>query len=628
MCGIAGIFEYSTSSGGVDAQVVVAMRDTLIHRGPDGEGLYLSDDRRVGLGHRRLAIVDIAGGAQPMTGRDGSVLVFNGEIYNYPSLRRELEADGVAFRTTCDTEVILHLYERFGPSCVDRLEGMFAFALWDPTLERMIFARDPVGEKPLYWTDAGGRLIFGSEIKAILQHPSVTAKVDESQIGPYLANLVTPGPQTLFEGINKLRPGTLMTCDSSGVQLRSFVPLPRPRALRDVPVAEAASTVVGMLEESLNDRLMSDVPVGVLLSGGVDSSALVALLRDRGQDMATFSVGYGAGDPGDERGEARRVAKHFGTDHHEVEIGEREAIGFLSDLIHHQDEPLADPVCIPLHFVCRLAADNGVKVVLAGEGSDEVFWGYSNYRQLLRAWPALQLIGSMPAPLRSAATAAVGSRIGMSGKSVEMAINGGRPLAAHSFLWNSVALRGNLLADPDPGDIGWQRSDPGRGESSKERFMFDTQEYEFGVRLPELLLMRIDRFSMGNSIEARAPFLAPGLIDYMYGQSLGTKMNSKESKIALRTGLRGLLPDWVLDRRKQGFGAPVRKWFDSELGMLFELAASEETLGRYFDLDGLRSMLGSGGYGFGLWPILNFGLWHMKWIEGRDLEAELEGRAR
>ena len=209
----------------------------------------------------------------------------------------------------------------------------------------------------------------------------------------------------------------------------------------------------------------------------------------------------------------------------------------------------------------------------------------------------------------------------MSGKSVETAVNGGRPLAAHSFLWNSVALRESLLIDANPEDFGWQRSDPGRGESSRDRFMFDTQEYEFGTRLPELLLMRIDRFSMGNSVEARAPFLAPGLADYMYGQSLATKMNARESKIALRKGLRGLVPDWVLDRRKQGFGAPVREWFNSELGALFDLVLTEETLGRYFDLARLRVMLASDGNRFGLWPILNFGLWHMKWIEGRDIDV-------
>lgn len=623
MCGIAGIFEYSTVEGSVHEEAVIAMRDTLIHRGPDGEGVFVSADRRVGLGHRRLSIVDLAGGAQPMTGPDGSVLVFNGEIYNYPALKRGLEADGVRFATSCDTEVILHLYARHGEQCVDHLEGMFAFALYDPAEDKMVFARDPIGEKPLYWAERSGRLFFGSEIKAILANPAVTPEVEEAQIGPYLTNLVTPGPQTLFKGVFKLRPGALMVCDRQGIRHRSFKPLPRSRDLREVPLEDAARHSVEMLEKSLADRLMADVPVGVLLSGGVDSSALVALLRERGQNMATFSVGYPPSEGGDERDEARKVAKHFGTNHHEVEIGESEAVGFLNDLIHHQDEPIADPVCIPLNFVCKLAAENGVKVVLAGEGADEVFWGYTNYRRLLRIWPAIQLLGAMPTPLQAGAIRLASSRFDSSAEVLGANLGGGRPLGGHTFLWDSIETRRHLLKRSEGFDFGWQPSESARGQSTRDRFIFDTQEYEFGVRLPELLLMRIDRFSMSNSIEARAPFLAPGLVDYMYGQSLATKASATQSKIALRAGLRGIVPDWVLDRPKQGFGAPVRKWFDTELGRLFEVVARGETLGRYFDVDGLRAILDSQSSGFGLWPVLNFGLWHMKWIEGIDLDEVL-----
>ena len=337
MCGLTGIFEFQTSEGGVREDVLVRMRDTLVHRGPDGEGIFISEDRRLGLGHRRLAIVDLAGGAQPMTDDRGRVLVFNGEIYNYPRLRAQLELDGVNFRTACDTEVILRLYDLHGESCVEHLEGMFAFALFDPAEEKLVLARDPVGEKPLYWTASAGRLIFGSEIKAILEHPAVTPQVDESQLGAYLMNLVTPGPQTLFSGISKLAPGTLMICGRQGIRKRTFTPRPRPREMRDVSLAESSAMAVELLGESLSDRLMADVPVGVLLSGGVDSTALVALLRDREQPMATFSVGYGAEDEGDERAQARRVADHFGTDHHEVEIGAPEAVGFVNDLIKHQD---------------------------------------------------------------------------------------------------------------------------------------------------------------------------------------------------------------------------------------------------------------------------------------------------
>jgi len=367
--------------------------------------------------------------------------------------------------------------------------------------------------------------------------------------------------------------------------------------------------------------LMADVPVGVLLSGGVDSSALVALVRDREQPMATFSVGYAAEDGGDERREARRVAAHYGTDHHEIEIGESDAIGFLKRLVHHQDEPIADPVCIPLFFVCQLAAESGVKVVLAGEGADEVFWGYGDYQRLLKVWPAIQAIGALPPSVARMASRLVASRTNKEAHLIERAVNGGRPLGGHHFFWNSAILSDQILegAGSAPA-LGWHPSEPGEGESSRDRFMFDTQEYEFGIRLPELLLMRIDRFSMANSIEARAPFLAPALIDYMYGQSLSTKMTRNQSKLALRTGLRGVVPDWVLDRPKQGFGAPVRKWLDSDMGKLFEVAASDSTLGKYFDLNGLREVAAANGSGFGLWPILNFALWHMTWIEGRDMD--------
>jgi len=621
MCGIAGIVECGAGGSRVDVRVLTKMRDTLIHRGPDGSGIFVNPERTVGLAHRRLSIVDLAGGAQPMISTSGCVVVFNGEIYNYPYLRKELEADGARFATNSDTEVLLHLYERKGASFVEALEGMFAFALHDPATGATLLARDPVGEKPLYWTQRGGNLIFGSEIKALLAHPAVSPAVAESQIGPYLSNLVTPGPETLFEGISKLRPGTLMICDSAGVRTTTYFVAPRARQLREVSLAESATTAVEMLERSLNDRLMSDVPVGVLLSGGVDSSALVALLRERGSDMATFSVGYSAADGGDERAEARRVAKHFGTDHYEIEIGAKDGVGFLDSLIHHQDEPIADPVCIPLHFVCKLAAKEGVKVVLAGEGADEVFWGYANYRRMLRAWPAVQLLGSLPQSLRRPVAVAAGRAVGVSASSIEMAVRDGRPLCGHSFLWNGAELRSFMLTDSDdPTAIGWDPSTDASGETSRTRFMFDTQEYEFGVRLPELLLMRIDRFSMANSIEARAPFLAPGLIDYMYGQSLKTKMTTRESKMALRAGLRGLVPDWVLDRPKQGFGAPVNKWMEASLGKLFEAACTPETLGMYFDLDALNQLYREPGRGFGVWPILNFGLWHMKWIEGRDLD--------
>jgi asparagine synthase (glutamine-hydrolysing) len=622
MCGLSGVFEYGRAVGSVTPDVVVAMRDVLRHRGPDGEGLFVSEDRRLGLGHRRLSILDLEHGAQPMFGRGGTCLVFNGEIYNYPALRRELERDGVAFKTTCDTEVILHLYERHGEACVDHLNGMFAFALWDPQAESLLLCRDRLGEKPLYWADVGGRLVFGSEIKALLQHPSVVAEVNAEALPSYLAHLVVPSPETLYAGIHKLAPGTLATCTARGVNVRRYWHGLATREFADVSLEDATEAVRAGLETSTRDRLLSDVPVGVLLSGGLDSTALVALLRERAEGLATFSVGFADHPEIDERAEAARVAEHFRTDHHEVSVTESEALGFLDGMVHHQDEPLADPVCLPLHFVCALAQREGVKVVLAGEGSDEMFWGYPAYVGLLRQWRWARAVLRLPGPVRRALPRGVRAGEHPYFRERLEALAGGRHLPGHfpPGLWRHH--RETLLSG-DAGEMlpGWSPAAAAPGEKPLHRLLFDTQEYEFGVRLPELLLMRIDRFSMANSVEARVPFLDPGLVELAYRLPLEHKLAGTEGKVVLRRALAGLVPQHVLERRKQGFGAPVRKWMGSELGGLFRELLEGEALRRYFDTTALRAALERDrgvGANPALWPIMNFALWHRYWIEGHE----------
>ncbi|HME05336.1 MAG TPA: asparagine synthase (glutamine-hydrolyzing), partial [Solirubrobacteraceae bacterium] len=337
MCGFAGVYEYGTADGSVSHERIVKMRDTLTHRGPDGEGIFVSEDGRVGLGHRRLAIVDIAGGTQPMFGRAGECLVYNGEIYNYPRLRQGLEAERVRFETNCDTEVVMRLYERDGIDCLRSLDGMFAFALWDPACRRLLLARDRMGEKPLYWSNVAGRLVFGSEIKALLEHPAIRPELNRPALGAYLTHLVTPCPDTLFRGIFKLAQGEMAICDADGVRVSRYWDVASPRRWTDMSLEAAGTAVRSMLDRSIGERLMSDVPVGVLLSGGLDSTALVALLGERARGLATFSVGFDNHPAYDERHEARRVARHFGTDHHEISVTERDAIAFLPRLIHHQD---------------------------------------------------------------------------------------------------------------------------------------------------------------------------------------------------------------------------------------------------------------------------------------------------
>ncbi|WP_265562947.1 asparagine synthase (glutamine-hydrolyzing) [Streptomyces hygroscopicus] len=620
MCGIAGVYEYGRAVGRVTSETVTRMRDTLGHRGPDGAGVHVSEDGRVGLGHRRLAIVDLSHGMQPMFGEDGECLVFNGEIYNYPALRRELEGRGARFRTDCDTEVILHAYRHYGDACVERLTGMFAFALWDPGAERLLFARDPVGEKPFYWTVQDGTFLFASETKALLAHPRVTAEVNTAVLESYLANLVVPSPATLYRGINKLPPGTAGTCDARGVRTWRYRDLAAGRTFLDVSLSDAAERVRTLLQRSVQARLMSDVPVGVLLSGGFDSTSLVALLRDRAEGTSTFSVGFGDAPELDERHEARWVARHFGTDHHEVTVSPREALETLAAMVHHQDEPLADPVCMPLGFVCALARQRGVPVVLAGEGADELFWGYPTYSRVMRRQRELQLFQKLPAGARRLLTGVVPrSRRGRAYEILAGAA-AGRQYPMHFPLCMPTTLRSDLLI-PRQYDPPLVRPPLGDGETGLQTVAFDTQHYEFSLRLPELLLMRIDRFSMAHSVEARVPFLDPELVEFAYRLPVHYKVDRDRTKVVLRQALADIVPERVMKRRKQGFGAPIAHWLRGPMGDALLDLLDSPAMGRYFRTRTLAEMAaehraGRAQHAWSLWPVLNFAVWHRVWVEG------------
>jgi asparagine synthase (glutamine-hydrolysing) len=623
VCGITGTFQYGRSEGSVSAELLVRMRETLHHRGPDGEGLFLSPDRRVGFGHRRLAIIDPAGGKQPMLAPDGTCVVFNGEIYNYPELRKALDATGIKFDTRCDTEVILHLYRRYGERCVDHLTGMFAFAVWDPMHGRIFFARDPVGEKPLFWADHSGEFLFASEIKALLEHPVVPREVNHDAIGPYLANLTTPGPETLFRGINKLGPGCCGVCDAQGVRISRYSYLARTRHW-DGHNGHSSEHVRSLLDESVRMRLMSDVPVGVLLSGGMDSTTIVALLRDQAHELASFTVGFPGVDMHDEREEARWVARRFGTKHHEVVLHEQDALDILGPLIYHADEPIADPVCVPLFAVCRLAREAGIKVVLAGEGADELFWGYHEYRATVERWRRFQAILALPKALRQLAAAATSPTRRPRRRELLEGISSGRARPVHMPVGLTGYQRARLMCSGASGP-GWAPGNASSGEDALTTFGFDTQEYEFGVRLPELLLMRIDRFSMANSVEARVPFLDPSLINYVYQLPLDQKIRGGITKFVLKQAVSDVVPDRVALRPKQGFAAPTAQWFAGRHGNLLCSLMNQDALRRYFNASYLSHLVSAGGVnpwdtGRILWPILNFGLWHKQWIEGESLD--------
>src|SRR5713101_4424358 len=387
MCGICGVWEYGASRGNIRREFVTSMRDVMTHRGPDDAGELIFDEARGGFGFRRLSIIDLSeAGHQPMHGCTDRVwLVFNGEIYNHAALREGLEQRGHVYASRTDSETILHLYEERGLDFVQDIEGDYAIAVWDADRERLVLARDRAGVKPLYFYQKDGRFIFASEIKAILEHPAVTPEVDEEALCHYLTLLTTPAPQTLFRDVRKLSAGHMLVVNRGGparmTQYWDALPPACPVVRSE---AEHQRNILELLRASIKKRMMADVPFGVFLSGGVDSSANVALMSElMTQPVQTFTVGFEDSEELNELDTARAVASRFRTDHHEVIIGQQDMLKFLPELVFHQDEPLADPVCVPLYYVSKLARETGTVVVQVGEGADEIFAGYDWFRKYL-----------------------------------------------------------------------------------------------------------------------------------------------------------------------------------------------------------------------------------------------------
>ncbi|MDP7260152.1 MAG: asparagine synthase (glutamine-hydrolyzing), partial [Anaerolineales bacterium] len=403
MCGICGLLQMPGGQP-VSGELLERMNDLIRHRGPDDAGSYISPDGRVGMANRRLAIIDPSpAGRQPLSNESGSIwIAYNGETYNFAELRAELQAQGHVFRSQTDTEVVVHLYERYGVECVQHMRGMFAFAIWDESERRLILARDRLGVKPLYYAFAPDAFLFASEIKCLLAHPRLPRAVDDEAFYHFLTFLTAPAPQTLFKGILKLPPGHLAVVNAEGeITVEEYWDVfSSGKPVTALSAAEQAERVQAALRESIKLRMVSDVPFGVLLSGGIDSSTNVALMAAQMErPVQTFSIGY-KGTAVDEFNElhyARKVADRFGADHHEILIGREDLTNFLPDLIYHQDEPIADPVCVPVHYVCKLAKESGTTVVQVGEGADELFGGYRHWLAALRlhkgAWP---FFGALP----------------------------------------------------------------------------------------------------------------------------------------------------------------------------------------------------------------------------------------
>ena len=634
MCGIVGVLSFTSSNFRVSDFYLTRMRDVMSHRGPDGAGIFVSGDRRLGLGFRRLAIIDLSERAmQPMSNEDGTLwVVFNGEIYNHAEIRAELEAlGGHRWKTDhSDTEVILHAFEQWGIDCVQKFRGMFAIGLWDTKQRQLWLIRDRIGVKPLYYSIHHGRLTFASEIKALLEDDEQQRAVNEEALYYYLSFNATPAPLTLFAGIQKLAPGTWLTVNEDGhvQECRYWDVWDHTQPLTNVSEAEIAERILSELRTSVKLRKISDVPVGVFLSGGIDSSTNAALFSEGdGKPVQTFSIGYDKeyeSYPSELR-YARMIAQKVGADHHELLLKESDLLDSLPLIIRHQDEPLADPVCMPVYFVSKLARDSGVIVCQVGEGADELFCGYPYWNASLRLQRFRNLL-PVPNSLRN---------LGLAGLDfVERGRN-----ASYRRQFSCEVLRRALSNRP----VFWGGAEV-FSDSQKRRFLsprlgkkfselsswealrpihqrFEERAWEpsplnwmtyldLNLRLPELLLMRVDKMSMAVSLEARVPFLDHKFVELAMSIPEAVKTRNGVLKYILKKSVRGVIPDELIDRKKQGFGVPVYEWYYTKFGEYLMKEMKDFCKNTdLFQFEGVSPFLKKRG-----WALLNLALWWKQYI--------------
>ena len=630
MCGIAGIINLNSDQP-VDVERLRRMRDVLRHRGPDGEGLWTEGP--VGLAHRRLSIVDIAGGAQPMTTDDENAwIVFNGEIYNHPELKPELEARGHRYRTRSDTETILHIYKDAGEGCVEHLRGMFAFALWDRKRRQLLLARDRLGIKPLYYAVTEHHLLFASEIKAILASGYIQPALNEQVVPEYLANAFVTGPETFFCGIRKLLPGrTLTWSPRSPIRERRYWHLPESTVETRQSLKAQSHELRERLSDAVRSHLMSDVPIGLFLSGGIDSTGLAALMAPMVKEpIKTFSVAFPERE-GNELQYARLAARSINSEHHEVVITGEDFFRALPRLIWHEDEPIAFPSSVPLYFVSARAREH-VKVVQTGEGSDELFCGYNRYR--VTAWN--QRLGSaysrvFPAFARDAVsrtvTALPWSARRYLGRTFLTLSPDPRSLFFENFAFfgeraRHEILSGAALRSRDPFDELMRCYNEGSGGILDRMTHTDLQTY-----LVELL-MKQDQMSMAASVESRVPFLDHKFVEYVVSLPADSKLRGWQTKAILREALRDLIPPQIRTRRKMGFPVPVGSWLKNRFASIVdEFVTGRRTAERtLFNPQFVRALAeehraGRAPHGTRLWLLINLEIWQRIFLEGEDIES-------
>jgi asparagine synthase (glutamine-hydrolysing) len=592
MCGIAGYLNLCKSNLIIDESLLAMMQQSLAHRGPDGFRIWSSQSHQLGLVHRRLSIVDLSDAAfQPLFDAEKTIAVCcNGEIYNYKTLRMQLESLGHTFQSHSDTEVIVYAYKQWGIDFLEKIEGMFAIIIADLKRNELYLVRDRIGIKPLYFSLESGILSFASEIKALWHLPWIHKEINPQGLYHYLTYMVTPAPMTLYKGVYKLPAGYyLKVDDQKNVSFKEwYTPLIPEYSFTPADYKNEATCIKNIrtiLRESVQKRLMSDVPFGAFLSGGIDSSLIVALMSEYTDNLKTFNVSFADGPEYSETQWARKVARKYNTDHHEIIISEKEAFDFFEKMVYHQDEPLADCVCIPLYYVSKLLKDSGVTVALVGEGSDELFCGYNMYANYIdfynRYWkPSQRFIPAFAKKgVYKIASRVFPDRLNQ----IDLLRNWSKNRSlfwggatAFSELWkkNIFNLPSSLALDPiieaiypefnqrlDSYSIVDYHLNGFKKHIPNADFLSSMIYLELKQRLPELLLMRVDKMTMATSVEGRVPFLDHKMVEYALSIPSQWKYKDGTTKYILKKAAEGILPNEVIYRKKMGFAAPTMRWF-------------------------------------------------------------------
>lgn len=642
MCGIAGVA--SLNENHVREDILHRMARVLEHRGPDDEGFYLSKENnpasklKVGLGHKRLSVIDIDTGHQPMTNADKSLwIVYNGEVYNFQEIREDLIKKKYRFYTRSDTEVILRLYEEKGIDCLNDLRGMFSFCIWDAKNEKLFLARDRVGQKPLFYYFKNGKFIFGSEIKAILEHDDVARRVDPDSLDDYLAYGYVPPPGTMFKDIRQLPPAHYLIFDGRETKIKKYWQLKYDNKL-SISLADSEERLYELLGEATKLRLISDVPLGVFLSGGVDSSCIVALMsKFSSGKVKTFSIGFKESDFNELR-YAKAISERFGTEHKEL-IVQPKALEILPKIAWHYDQPFGDSSCIPTYYVSKMTREF-VTVALNGDGGDESFAGYHRYKGMKFA----QSVSNLPAWLLRAfyrVVEALGKTFIPESKSVN--INHARrffePLMKKMGYRDTYMAWLNYFTLEDKAELYSRRiqdmvRDRDAGmylgniirESDAKDIVEKIMNADVMSYLPEDLLVKVDRATMANSLEARSPFLDHKVMEFAASLPLKYKLNGSQTKYVLKKAFAKEIPPSFLNRKKKGFGVPVGRWFSGELSdfvrdMLLSTRALKKDI---FSRDYLTKLisehdLGKRDHTHRIWALLSFEMWHRTFIDREPL---------